>query len=65
MPQFYTPDTIFDFWIQQQELKHLNLTFWSYAHIIVLDRFASQGVLNKDPTLWLDGSMELYLPIPS
>jgi hypothetical protein len=52
MPHFYTP-VFDDLWIQQQELKHLSLTFWSYAQIIVLDSFASQGVLNKDR--WIYG----------
>jgi hypothetical protein len=64
MPHFYTP-VFDDLWIQQQELKHFSLTFWSYAQIIVPAGLAGHGVLNKDPTLWLDGSMELYLPIPS
>ncbi len=29
---------------------------WNYAHIIFLAPFASQGVLNKDPTIWLGGT---------
>ncbi len=28
---------------------------WSYFQIIFHAGFASQGVLNKDPTVWLDG----------
>ena len=29
---------------------------WNYAHIIFLTGSASQEVLNKDPTVWLDGA---------
>ncbi len=29
---------------------------WNYAHIIFLAPFAGQGVLNKDPTIWLGGT---------
>ncbi len=27
--------------------------YWNYAQIIYLPGFTSQGVLNKDPTVWL------------
>jgi hypothetical protein len=30
--------------------------FWSYAQTIFPAGFDSQGVFNKDPTVWLDGS---------
>ncbi len=29
---------------------------WSYAQIIFPAGFADQGVLNKDPTPWVDGN---------
>ncbi len=28
---------------------------WRYAQIIFMAGFGSQGVLNEDPTVWLDG----------
>ncbi len=30
--------------------------YWSYAQNIFPSGFAGQGVLNKDPTVWLDGA---------
>ncbi len=35
------------------------MVIWSYAQIIFLAGFASQRVLNKDPTVWLDGARPL------
>ncbi len=29
---------------------------WSYAQIIFPGGFANQDILNKDPTVWLDGA---------
>ncbi len=30
--------------------------YWSYDEIPFLADFTGQGVLNKDPTVWLDGA---------
>jgi hypothetical protein len=40
--------------IHLQVLK--NELNWSYAKIIFPASFADQGVLNKGPTVWLDGA---------
>ncbi len=39
--------------IHFQVYKNIN---WSFAQIIFLVRFASQGFLNCEPTIWLDGA---------
>ncbi len=35
----------------------------SYAQIIFLAGFASQGIVNKDPTVWLDGARPLPISL--
>ncbi len=37
------------------ELGGCQIHYWSYAQIIFTGGFASQGLLNKDPIVWLDG----------
>jgi hypothetical protein len=36
-------------------LEVCQIHYWSYAQIIFLAGIAGQGVLNKDPNVWLDG----------
>ncbi len=33
---------------------------WNYAQIVYPAGFAGQGVINKDPIVWLDGVMSNY-----
>ncbi len=42
---------------------------WEFIEFIFLTSFAGQGVLNKDPTVWIGGSRPpplglLVLPLP-